>query len=634
MTMNGLEFLNSNPNLQRILLNSKLLDILPGGFSIATDVSCQTIIHNPVTANFLRIEPWGQLSYSVPERPPLSAFQKGKRLEAKDLPTQRAAWYGEEVSGLEIEFVWDDGVSKIGRFSSSPLKDENGKICGAITTMEDITDLVHLARELDIKNKELEQTMNELQQSRELFYNTVDNMMDSVIICTTVRDDNNKIVDFTLDYVNQVACKTGNKTREELIGHSLLAFSAGIVETGLFDAYRQVVETGESFSRESIYYSNSNNTFVEGAYDNKTFKMGDGVVVTYQNITEKKRSESEILRASEERFAKIFYSSPLVILIMSAADFRIIDVNDRFLQLAECSREYALGKTPVELGLSSEEFKKINKLFNKQGYIRNQEHSTKKNQHILFSCDPMMLNGQDCILVTSFDISDKKQMEIKMARLDSLNLIGQMAAGIGHEIRNPITVVKGYLQLMGSKPKYESEHSTINTMIGEIDRANSIISEFLSLVRNKPTEKRSQNINGILRNLYPLLEADSFTQEKQIILTIQDTPNILLDSKEISQLVLNLCRNGLESMHERGTLTLRTYVEDDQVVLSVQDEGAGISPEHLVKLGTPFFTTKDTGTGLGLATCYSIAERHNARIGVESSPNGTTFRVYFASIHR
>lgn len=627
--MDSLEFLNANPNLQRILLNSKLLDIIPGGFSIATDVSCQTIIHNPVAANFLRIEPWGKLSYSSPEAPPLTCFSNGEPLEPKDLPTQRAAWKGEEVSGLEIEFIWDDGVSKIARFSSSPLRDENGNICGAITTMEDITDLVHLARELDEKNKEFEQTMNELHMSKELFYNTVENMMDSVIICTSVRDDNSKIVDFTLNYANQVACKTSHKQSEEIIGHSLLTFSPDMIDTGLFDAYCKVVETGESLALESIYYNNMNNKYVEGAYDNRTFKMGDGVVVTYRNITERKRLEAEILSASEERFTKIFYSSPLMILIISADDFHIIDVNERFLDFTQFSREDALGKTPVELGVPVTEFKKIRRLFNKQGYIHNHEYSTQKNEHIIFCSELVVLNGKECILVTSFDISEKKQMEKEMARLDRLNLIGQMAAGIGHEIRNPMTVVKGYLQLMGAKPKFESEHSTIATMISEIDRANSIITEFLSLVRNKPTEKRSQNLNGILRNLYPLLEADSFTQDKQLILTMQETPDILLDSKEISQLVLNLCRNGLEAMKKCGTLTLSTYVEEDKVVLSVQDEGSGIGKEHLNKLGTPFFTTKDTGTGLGLATCYSIAERHNAKVSVESSPSGTSFRIYF-----
>lgn len=102
-----------------------------------------------------------------------------------------------------------------------------------------------------------------------------------------------------------------------------------------------------------------------------------------------------------------------------------------------------------------------------------------------------------------------------------------------------------------------------------------------------------------------------------------------MDANEISQLVLNLCRNGLDAMQVDGTLTIHTYCENEQVVLSVDDEGCGIHSENLDKLGTPFFTTKVNGTGLGLATCYSIAERHHARIDVESDSGGTTFFVRF-----
>lgn len=158
--MNSAEFLDAYPSLRETLLNSKFLDIIPGGFSIATDVSCETIVHNPITAKFLRIEPWERLSYSSPELS-VKVYKNGKQLTAKDLPTQRAAWYGEEVAGCEIEFVWEDGISRIGRFSSSPLRDESGKICGAITTMEDITDLVHIARELDRHKMHLEDLVEE-----------------------------------------------------------------------------------------------------------------------------------------------------------------------------------------------------------------------------------------------------------------------------------------------------------------------------------------------------------------------------------------------------------------------------------------------------------------------------------------
>lgn len=192
------------------------------------------------------------------------------------------------------------------------------------------------------------------------------------------------------------------------------------------------------------------------------------------------------------------------------------------------------------------------------------------------------------------DITSRKKAEIEIARLDRLNLVGQLAAGIGHEIRNPMTTVRGYLQLLGAKPEYEAKKSTFDLMISEIDRANSIISEFLSLAQTKQSALKSQNLNDILNHLYPLLEADTFTQNKQINFISEDIPNLELNAKEISQLILNLTRNGLEAMEERGSLTLKSYLEDNNVVLEIADEGDGILPEHISKVGTPFFTTKES----------------------------------------
>jgi len=245
-------------------------------------------------------------------------------------------------------------------------------------------------------------------------------------------------------------------------------------------------------------------------------------------------------------------------------------------------------------------------------------------------------DGTKLVIKTLYDITERKQAEqelsrlqAEMTRLERLNLVGQMAAGIAHEIRNPMTTVRGYLQLLKSKAEFQSLGSTFELMIEELDRANSIISEFLTLTKNPPTERQCQNINEILRHLYPLLEADTLTQNKQIVFEAGETPDILFNSKEISQLVLNLCRNGLEAMQVGGTLTIRTFIENEHVVFSVEDEGCGIQSENLDKLGTPFFTTKENGTGLGLATCYSIVDRHNATIDLKSGSGGTTFFVRF-----
>ncbi len=220
-------------------------------------------------------------------------------------------------------------------------------------------------------------------------------------------------------------------------------------------------------------------------------------------------------------------------------------------------------------------------------------------------------------------------VEKEMARLDRLNLVRQLAAGIGHEIRNPMTTVRGYLQLLGEKPEYVEQKPTFDLMISELDRANAIITDFISLAQTKPTELKFQDLNYILNNLYPLIEADTFTQNKQLSFIPGEIPNLALNGIEITRLVLNLSHNGLEAMPERGCLNVKSYVEDGKVVLAIADEGCGISPENLRKVGTPFFTTKDSGTGLDLATCYKIVESHNAKIHVASSSRGTTFYISF-----
>lgn len=166
-------------------------------------------------------------------------------------------------------------------------------------------------------------------------------------------------------------------------------------------------------------------------------------------------------------------------------------------------------------------------------------------------------------------------------------------------------------------------------MIEELDRANSIITEFLSLAKNKQVNLKPQNLNQVIKALFPLIQADALVSDKYIHMELKEIPDLLLDEKEIRQLILNLVRNGLEAMTPGATLTLKTFLEGDEVVFSVQDKGKGMEPGVLEKIGTPFFTTKDNGTGLGLAVCFSIAARHNAIIKVETDPAGTTFYVKF-----
>lgn len=226
------------------------------------------------------------------------------------------------------------------------------------------------------------------------------------------------------------------------------------------------------------------------------------------------------------------------------------------------------------------------------------------------------------------EIIERKRAEVEMARLDRLNLIGEMAASISHEVRNPLTTIKGFLQLL--KKRQESrDKEFFDLMIEELDRANSILSEFLSISRTKATLFEWYSINDIVTSTLPLVQADAQNNDNVLTVELDNVPNLRLNIQEIRQLLLNLVRNGLEAMSSGGKLRIRTFSTDSEVALVVSDEGNGIEPDVLEKLGTPFFTTKEQGTGLGLAVCYGIISRHNGRISVETSLKGSTFYVYF-----
>ncbi len=226
------------------------------------------------------------------------------------------------------------------------------------------------------------------------------------------------------------------------------------------------------------------------------------------------------------------------------------------------------------------------------------------------------------------DVTERKKFEAEMVRYECLSLVGEMGAGIGHEIRNPLTTVRGLLQLLSTKKKYNDHLHYFDLMLSEIDRVNSILSEFLSITKNTPTRLKVQDLNSIIETMYPLIESDAKIKGKMINLDLGALPDIPLDNRQIRQLILNLVRNGLEAMPKGGALTIRTYTCED-VVLEVKDRGCGIDTKSLTKLGTPFFTTKEKGTGLGLAISYNIADNHDAKINVKSNETGTSFYVHF-----
>ncbi|NRF90669.1 response regulator [Paenibacillus frigoriresistens] len=333
----------------------------------------------------------------------------------------------------------------------------------------------------------------------------------------------------------------------------------------------------------------------------------------------------EKLIKSQEHFKKMFMLSPSLMAIRRLSDLTYLEINESWKQYTGYGDEI-IGTT---LDLLSAE---AGDSMNFSDVIHNckvkYETKSKEIRTALLSTEIIDIENESCLLEVAVDITESLRFESEMARLAQLNLVGEMAAGIAHEIRNPMTTIRGFLQLFRENDRH-MQKEYIPIMLEELDRANEIITEYLSLAKNKQSHQQPENINRIIEMLLPLIQAEAVMSGKHVHFQLKDCPVIQLDDKEMRQLILNMCMNGLEAMSLGGKLRIETYTEAEHVVLLIADEGIGINEEHLEKLGRPFFTTKDEGTGLGLAICYSIAARHQASIEVQSSEKGTTFLIRF-----
>lgn len=359
-----------------------------------------------------------------------------------------------------------------------------------------------------------------------------------------------------------------------------------------------------------------------------------GAIESIRDVSSRRKTEAA-LRQSEEKFYKAFHGSPIMMCLATLDEGIFIDVNEAFCRGSGYTRKEMIGKSSTELNFyaSPDTNRSYRKMLLEQGRIEHYPFSfCKKSGEIrdgLLWSQPLDIDDSACHIACVIDITEQNRLEKEMARLDRLKLVGEMAASIGHEIRNPMTTIRGFLQLLADKEAYQDDYAYFELMIEELDRANNIISEYLGMAQDKLVDLQPRYLDQAVKSIYPMIQADANIREMAVCLELSKPPIPLIDEKEIRQMILNLARNGLEAMSPGGTLTIGTKTGPNEIVLYVKDEGHGLDPSIVDKIGTPFVTTKEKGTGLGLAVCYSIAARHHATIDFETSPQGTTFYVRF-----
>lgn len=232
------------------------------------------------------------------------------------------------------------------------------------------------------------------------------------------------------------------------------------------------------------------------------------------------------------------------------------------------------------------------------------------------------------------DVTNLRSLEEQMQRSDRLAMIGQIAAGTAHEIRNPLTSIRGFLQMFKKTLRDKGmsrEYSYTEVMLSEIDRINELVSEFLLLSKPKDITFDHVDVVTVINEMLPIITNEALLHDVSVHFhPAGSLPRIVADRELLKQVFLNICKNGIEAMTEGGTLTITVRADtdsDSKVLIEVHDTGPGIPAFLIDKIFDPFFTTKENGTGLGLSVCQRIVHDHGGSLRVSSKGFGTTFTI-------
>jgi two-component system, sporulation sensor kinase A len=237
------------------------------------------------------------------------------------------------------------------------------------------------------------------------------------------------------------------------------------------------------------------------------------------------------------------------------------------------------------------------------------------------------INNETAIQVIIRDISERKKNEELLINSEKLYVAGQLAAGIAHEIRNPLTSLKGFLQLLASGRKNNNLYYDI--MGSELDRIEDIVRELLMLSKPQVYELSYHDMRIMLRETVTLLETQAILHNIAIDAEYGNDPQWIYGvENQVKQVFINVIKNAIEAMIDGGSIQIKLTREMDGVYVRIRDEGPGIGQDQLAKIGQPFYTTKEKGTGLGLMVSYKIVDNHQGKISVNSEiGKGTLFEI-------
>jgi PAS domain S-box-containing protein len=364
------------------------------------------------------------------------------------------------------------------------------------------------------------------------------------------------------------------------------------------------------------------------------------IVGVSQDITERKQAE--------ERFFKAFHANPSAIAITTVDEGRYIEVNRAWGELLGFSREESIGHTSVEVGFIDNlaDRRAIVEKFNEQGYIRDLEllvgGKDGKKVLILMQAEQIELDGKTCFLTMLQDVSGRKESEKQALELalekERVALLTEFMGNVSHDIKTPLTAINTSLYLLERTNDADKQREKLVAIRTQTRLLEKFIQDILTISRldySSNLELKPVRLNRLLDDIEMRMRPS--TERKNITLKLEleaaATP-VLGDDDELDRVLVNLVENAVNYTTAGGTVTVRTFVVANQLVIEVADTGIGIKPEEIPNIFNRFYraesarSTHDAGTGLGLAIVQKIVSMHNGIVEVDSIVGqGSTFRV-------
>ncbi len=350
---------------------------------------------------------------------------------------------------------------------------------------------------------------------------------------------------------------------------------------------------------------------------------------------QKLEEQASQLQESERKYHSLVENSPDGIMVLDISG-QILNMNPALEKMSGYLSNSTSNKTSFQF-VDQRYLKQTLNCFErtKEGIPQKCEsaivHREGHSVHVKLISIPHIVHGKvQGVIVIVEDITEFKETEALLRRSEKLTAVGELAAGVAHEIRNPLTSLKGFATLVYSSSEDDKSKEFLQIMLSEIDRINFIVSEFMLLAKPQEKEFGESDLISLLQHVVALLKSQAIL--KNIVIRTQyecDHFPILGEENQLKQVFVNVVKNAIEAMPNGGTIFVKVKEnEKKEAVITIVDQGVGIPEHQLPRIGEPFYTLKENGTGLGLMVSFSIIDNHNGRMRLTSvEGEGTTVEV-------